>query len=78
MRIMRDFFCQDCGEISEEYIDQSVEITLCECGGISKKCVSAPASIKIGKFLSSIDGDAWAKGRIKQARRVAERDGPIG
>jgi len=75
MRLLNDFTCELCGDTTEEYLDASMSLTICKCGGISHKDVSAPASIKMGKFLTSIDSVAWAKGREKQAKRVAENYG---
>lgn len=68
MRVMLEFQCPD-GHITEHFIRNDTDTVPCYCGKEAQKLVCFPSYIKIGKFRSGIDGDAWAARHEKAARK---------
>lgn len=71
MRIMLDFECSgdSCGRIEEHIVESHTETVDCPCGGVMKRCLSAP-TIRLegisGAFPTA--HDHWAKIREEKAR----------
>lgn len=75
MKALFDFECDECGMLTEEYIDNEIKEIPCKCGGTKKKMLSAPSYFKIDGFRADIMSDKWAKTRIDNARRHKEQNG---
>lgn len=75
MKAIFDFQCTDCLRTDDFYIENTVKDVLCKCGGVMRKSLCAPSNIKVGKFSTTIDSEAWAKSRTKNAKRMAENLG---
>lgn len=67
-----DFYCTSCGTTHERFVYSDLEESLCGCGKMAKKQLSAPAYFKDGKFRMDIDSDSWAIKREQNAKRVAK------
>lgn len=70
MRLLNDYRCQSCHEITERFIDSDVTEIECECGGMARKIIGLPTIV-----LEGISGDfpgahsKWANVR-EQNRKV--------
>ena len=42
MKKYRNFKCSECEQVEEKRVDDSVLISNCECGGLTKRIVSSP------------------------------------
>ena len=75
MKILRDFVCLDCDKVTEEYVDNTLEESVCSCGGKSLKMLSAP---RIGLDGTNPDFptayDHWANIREAKARQKRRKD----
>lgn len=74
MRQLFDYRCEDCGLVTERYIDDSLRITECECGGKATRIMATP-NISLegltGSFPSAYH--KWADIREDNARIKAKR-----
>lgn len=70
MRVMRDFKCKECSTVKEVFIDNTVEIIGCECGGKMEKMLSVPMVVLDGTD-PSLPGayEKWANDREKRYRK---------
>lgn len=77
MRGYFNFKCETCGEVSEDFIENTVEEVKCVCGGKSVK------SICYGMATVKADGtdpnnvrawDKWARVREQRAKQVAKQN----
>lgn len=73
-KAMFDFYCEHCGNRHERYVYAELEASLCGCGKMAKKALSAPSYFKIDGFRSEINGDKWAKTREDNAKRKANQE----
>ena len=78
MKVMLEYYCRDCGESHERFLDPTIMTSRCECGELAHKSLSYPKVLNFrqgGKtFPMGIDGDKWAKTREEKARKTRERD----
>jgi len=68
-RSLRDFQCETCEEVTERYIDTTVERIQCHCGAIAKRMIGTPRVALEG--ISGAFPDAhtrWAKIREDNAK----------
>ena len=42
MKVLNDYRCHACNNVSERFIDASIFEIPCECGGISRKIIGMP------------------------------------
>ena len=70
---MFDFTCSHCGDTHERFVYPELEESLCGCGHMAKKALSAPSYFKVDGFRADIMSDSWAKKREKNAKRSRER-----
>ena len=74
MRLMLDFRCDDCGEVTEWFVDSKTTERPCECGGLSHRVISTP-TIKLdgtsGHFPTAADN--WARVREQNHRINAKK-----
>jgi len=74
-RSLRDFLCGSCEEVTERYIDTTVERIQCHCGEIAHRMIGMPRV-----SLEGVSGDfpdahtRWAKVREDNARIKAKRN----
>ncbi len=68
MKALYEFTCE-CGVTHERFTYSDLEISLCECGKMAKKALSAPSYFKIDGFRADIMSDSWAKKRTDNAAR---------
>lgn len=74
-KAMFDFFCEGCGETHERFVYPELEESLCGCGKMAKKALSAPSMLKIDGFRSDLMSDKWAKTRVKRNKWLTENEG---
>tara|TARA_R110000751_G_scaffold229228_2_gene330754 strand:+ start:300 stop:485 length:186 start_codon:yes stop_codon:yes gene_type:complete len=60
MKKYRNFKCSECELIEEKRVDDSVLIGECECGGLTKRIVSAPG------YFGNTTGRSPVAARAKQ------------
>lgn len=71
-KAMFDFHCDKCGETHERFVYAELEESLCGCGEMAKKALSAPSYFKIDGFRTEINGDQWAKNRERKALKTSK------
>lgn len=75
MRILVDFKCDTCGEVTEAYIDNTAMNIVCPCGEMANRMISAPHI-----HLEGISGDfptasdKWANHREERAKIHAKQN----
>ncbi|MCA9333657.1 hypothetical protein KC963_01285 [Candidatus Saccharibacteria bacterium] len=74
MKMLRDFVCDDCGDLSERYVDASLRQIECQCGGAAKRIIGTP-NIALdgasGDFPTA--HDKWANMREQRHRLGAKK-----
>ena len=75
MKALFDFHCNECDQVYEKYLDVTLEVIGCECGGKMHKMVSTPSYFKIDGFRADINSEKWAKTRIDNSRRHRDNNG---
>ena len=73
-RLMRDFYCEDCGNAEERFVDVSTESYPCKCSGEMVRRVGMP-TVKLEGISGAFPGahEKWAKIREDNARIKARR-----
>ena len=75
MKILLDFKCISCGEVTERFIDSTVKEATCECGSISYRLISMP-TVKLDGTNPDFPGayNQWANIREQRAKVNAKRN----
>lgn len=55
MKKLRQFQCESCGEHKEKFAEDDKRMIYCECGGVSKRMLSAP------RFFGNTTGKSPAR-----------------
>ena len=75
MRRIYEFRCEGCGEVYEQYVEESVTQCRCECGSSAKRLISIPRIA-----LEGISGDfptahdQWVKKREEKLRQERKQN----
>lgn len=73
-RLMREFQCQDCGKITERFIDTNAGYTECPCGSVAYRVIGMP-TVKLEGITGAFPGahSRWASIREENAKIKAKR-----
>jgi hypothetical protein len=74
-KLLREFKCPTCGEISERFLDTSVEKVECSCGSMAVRQIGMP-TVSLEGISGAFPGahDKWARIREDNARIKAKRN----
>ncbi len=74
-RFLRDFVCEDCGNMEERFVDTTIESYPCKCSGEMVRRVGMP-TVKLEGITGAFPGAhaKWAKIREDNARIKAKRN----
>lgn len=76
MRVMRDFLCEDCEDLTERLVTADTHHIECpSCGGRSNEQLSMP-TVKLEGITGDFPGaaDRWARIREENKKIKAKRD----
>jgi hypothetical protein len=76
MRVINDFKCTDCGLVTEKYIENTVRVVECECGGKANWVICVPRA-QLDGTDPSLPGayDKWGRDREKRAAQHHKKNG---
>lgn len=72
MKMLRDYLCTGCNNVTEKYIDTEVLVIDCECGSTAHRVIGMP-TVKLEGITGAFPGahDKWARVREDRARKNA-------
>ena len=70
-----EFQCPSCDEVHERYVGVGQNNSVCACGELAFRIISAPRDLKINGHSVRLDTDQWAKSRIQRAKVIRENNG---
>ena len=74
-RLLREFSCPSCGMSFERFIDTSVSMIGCSCGGMAERQIGMP-TVSLEGITGAFPGahDKWARIREDNAKMKASRN----
>lgn len=74
MRILNDYECHDCMNVTEEYEEPETLTVICKCGGVKHKLLGTGSYFKINGSRMDLMSEQWAKRREENARRSRKHE----
>ena len=74
MKMLRDYLCTACGQVTEKYIDTSITEIECTCGQTAHRVIGMP-TVRLEGITGAFPGahHRWAQVREDNARIKAQR-----